>query len=175
MSLNSFIAIQEDANIYRSIYCHYDEFVRTGALLVNYYNTPEKVKELINLGGISYLGKKINPDSSKPHTFRDSQTDVTLAYERDMGDKNNRAMLTSFDKLLEMAGTSSFVYIYTMDNEWVYTPTVHQRILHSVKNDLDTLFQEYGLEEMPSDFDGNVTEEFIKSLEESQTPTMDMG
>lgn len=49
--------IMEDGTVH-SVYCHYDGYLAyNGEILNKYYNTPEKVKELISLGDISSLGK----------------------------------------------------------------------------------------------------------------------
>ncbi len=68
----------------KSIYCHYDGHPENQLPILNtYYNTPEKAKELISLGDISYLGKRLEPDPGEIHTFANPAKDVTLAYHRD--------------------------------------------------------------------------------------------
>jgi len=49
--------IMEDGTVH-SVYCHCDGYPSyNGRILKEYYNTSEKVKELISLGDISSLGK----------------------------------------------------------------------------------------------------------------------
>jgi hypothetical protein len=55
-----------------SIYCHFDGYpAGVGKMLVENYNTPEKVEALIALGGISSLAETL---------------EETKAYARDMGE-----------------------------------------------------------------------------------------
>jgi len=56
MSTNSTIILKIDDKKYQAVYCHYDGYVRhNGVLLYKYYNTFEKVSQLISYGSISSL------------------------------------------------------------------------------------------------------------------------
>ena len=86
MSTRSTISIQTPEGDIRTIYCHYDGYLsHTGALLHTYYNTQEKVEDLIALGDLSSLREKLTPDPTSPHSFVTPQEDVTVAYHRDRG------------------------------------------------------------------------------------------
>ena len=68
----------------RSVYCHWDGNPENQMpILKNYYNTTEKVEELLALGALSSLGKKVKPEPGRTHTFDNPQKDVTVAYHRD--------------------------------------------------------------------------------------------
>lgn len=94
MSTHAYIAEKVDEINARVIYCHADGYPEwTGDLLFRCYNTPDKVTELIDLGDISVLYEKLNPDSSKPHGFDYDmrQPNVTVAYGRDRGEAGTQA------------------------------------------------------------------------------------
>ena len=87
MSTRSYIAKQIGDNKYRTIYCHSDGYLTyNGAMLLDHYNSPEKLDELLRLGDLSCLGVNINPDPSRPHSFdhKKRQDGVTVAYGRDL-------------------------------------------------------------------------------------------
>ena len=66
MSTRSEIGIQNKNGVIESIYCHWDGYLaHKGLLLYLYYNTEEKVRELIKNGDLSCLGEKIEPDKNK--------------------------------------------------------------------------------------------------------------
>ena len=129
MSTMCLIARQTSEDEYRAIYCHSDGYPSyTGAMLVNYCNTPEKVDKLLKLGDLSILKKKLDPDPHYPHNFEERQDDVTVAYGRDRGEKNVGARTLSLQALDDPANWVSYVYIFTMDNRWKYF-----RYRHSVE------------------------------------------
>jgi hypothetical protein len=76
----------------------------------------KKVKELIGLGDISYLGKNINPSKDSNHSFNTPEKDVTVFYHRDRGDmKSGPYKIYDFqyypDEIIE--------YVYLFENgEW---------------------------------------------------------
>lgn len=100
---SSIAALQPDGRV-KSIYCHWDGHPdNVGKTLKEFYNTDEKVNELISLGSLSRLAKYPNPleeaigDNSfkyglnsperkvkkNEHSYDNPQVDVTIAYHRD--------------------------------------------------------------------------------------------
>ena len=70
MSTRSRIAIKQKDNTYKSIYCHCDGYPEyNGVILYYHYSDPMKIKLLMSLGDISYLGENVLPDTTKTHTF----------------------------------------------------------------------------------------------------------
>lgn len=68
----------------RYIYCHFDG--RDVLDMLNqYYNTEEKVEELIDLGDLSSLGSILDPLPDMEHSYLNRQENVTMSYIRDMG------------------------------------------------------------------------------------------
>ena len=59
MSTRSYIAKQIGDNKYRTIYCHSDGYLTyNGAMLLDHYNSPEKLDELLRLGDFVLSGGK---------------------------------------------------------------------------------------------------------------------
>ena len=91
----------------RQIYCHWDGYCsNNGILLLEHYNTPERVNALIGLGAISSLTPNIAPQeegvlkkwnsdkgeydsivTKEPHTFDNPHHGVVVAYHRDRGEE----------------------------------------------------------------------------------------
>ena len=75
----------------KSVYCHYDGYPEyVGKILVNHYNTPEKVTKLISMGDISSLEKSIGKkhDFNMPYNEKE-KLGYTTFYGRDRGEKGN--------------------------------------------------------------------------------------
>ena len=80
------IAKQIAEDEYLAVYCHQDGYLsHNGALLLDCYNTPEKVDALLALGELSHLGKDME---AAPHEIADlkGMEGVTVAYCRDRGE-----------------------------------------------------------------------------------------
>ena len=70
----------------RKIYCHFDGYLtHNGALLLDHYNSPEKVKELIDVGDISVLAKNLNPDPTRKHGFDYYDSEIISAVAKNNG------------------------------------------------------------------------------------------
>lgn len=68
----------------KSIYCHWDGYPsHNGKILLEFYNTDESIDELLSLGNISSLCKRVKPDENETHSFDSPIKDVTVAYHRD--------------------------------------------------------------------------------------------
>jgi hypothetical protein len=88
MATRSTISIQMEDQSILQVYCHYDGYLEgVGKMLVEYYNTQEKVLQLICLGDISYLRKTIG----NKHSFDERVENWSKFYGRDRGDTGTRA------------------------------------------------------------------------------------
>src|SRR5574344_1539635 len=102
MSTRSLICMQKDDDNYEAIYCHSDGYLTyNGAMLLDHYNDKETLQRLLNLGNISSLQEKIDPDPTKPHSFDYSQRqdDVVVAYGRDRGDTEQESSKCTLEQL----------------------------------------------------------------------------
>ena len=126
MSTISRIAMKQDDNTYKSIYCHSDgDLEHNGVILYNCYKDKNKVEDLIELGDIAKLGKEVYPNSSKPHNFEESQNDITLAYFRDGSEDLNYKCFFTKGELIRYsdAEDEQNLYIYE-DGRWKYIDTM---------------------------------------------------
>ena len=113
----------------RSIYCHWDGYPEyNGKMLIDYYNNNARTEELINLGDISSLRKKIS--TSEKHSFDEPQEDTTIAYHRDRGEEK-RILEMNFDDFKEYIKNSDIEYVYLrFRDEWLYAPVDYDYITH---------------------------------------------
>lgn len=111
------IAIQKNTKSavnFKTVCVHWDGYLSwVGQVLLDAYNTAEKVEELISLGCLSSLGRNIKPNPDKPHSFMNPQKDVCVFYHRDRGElwkDVNPAQLT-LTSSLELAEEKYIGYI----------------------------------------------------------------
>lgn len=121
MSTRSYIAKQVGENEYRTIFCHFDGYPEhVGAILLDAYNTPDKLDQLLALGDIDVLGLHLSPDPNMPFDQRGRQKDVTVAYARDKGEEMVEAEIKTLEQLEEPEGWIEFVYIFDKNGVWNY-------------------------------------------------------
>ena len=87
MSMHSRIRMELPTGEVKSSYCRGGDPDHMRPLLKRYYNTTEKVEELLDLGALSVLRSRVKADPGETHTFNNSLPDVTIAYARDRGEK----------------------------------------------------------------------------------------
>lgn len=87
MSTRSTIALELPNGMVGQIYCHYDGYLsHNGKILLEHYNTPAKIAELIELGDISVLA----PEIGVKHDFNE-RVNTCKFYGRDRGDTDTEA------------------------------------------------------------------------------------
>ncbi len=117
MSTRSNIGILNDDGSVDSIYCHWDSYKsHNGKILLTHYKEQEKVKKLINLGDISSLREKVDPDPTKAHTFESPQDDVVIVYHRDRGEPFEDTKTKHYENKDEFIKGSDNDYTYLFDN-----------------------------------------------------------
>lgn len=85
MATRSNIGIDNGDGTITRIYCHYDGYPAYQLpILKEFYNTEEKVRELIKNGSLSYLAEKCTKPEG--HTFDNPAKDHCVYYHRDRGD-----------------------------------------------------------------------------------------
>lgn len=122
MSTNSTIFKKIKNNKYKGIYCHSDGYIGwNGILLYTFYDTEEKVKELIDLGDLSILGARIGKEIDYERRCTDedyynSTRGQCVAYYRDRKD----AVKSNFiEAQKEAINKQSFNYLYEDGVWWV--------------------------------------------------------
>ncbi len=175
MSTRSYIAKQIGEDKYLTIYCHSDGYLSyNGAMLIDHYNSEEKVDELLKLGDLSCLCEKLNPDPSKPHSFdyHERQEDVTIAYGRDRGDKDTEAGEYTMAQLDDPNNWIAYVYIFNKDNGWKYFRSGHSdEGLQDIEEDLKEEYNLYGTDRIPGHY-GFVNQEIVDYLLKEQNESM---
>ena len=164
MSTRSMIALQTGPDEYKAIYCHYDGYLSyVGAILLDHYNTKEKLEKLLELGDLSTLDIKTDPDTNFPHSFEFSQRqdDVCVAYGRDRGETGTEAKIMTLHELVNVDWVQ-YVYILGPDNEWNYYSYNYDDMenLRNVKEDLDMEYRKMGIKR-PKNFYGVMSDEMI--------------
>ena len=104
----------------KSVYCHYDGYPEgVGKTLIKHYNSFDKAKQLISLGGISSLGKTIGEE----HDFNIVSDEIeklgwTTFYHRDRGEP---LTITTYKSVLEYmadAGYIDYLYLWCSPSEF---------------------------------------------------------
>lgn len=111
-----------DNNKVHTIYCHNGGYIEeVGTLLFNFYNTIEKVTELVANGDASYIAKTINPDPTYEHSFDNPQADVCVFYHRDRNEswEHTKPYISDFNEttLSKIMGNQEYNYIF-MNDKW---------------------------------------------------------
>ena len=121
MSTRSYIAMKTGENTYRAVYCHYDGYLEyNGRMLLEHYNTQERVEKLLNLGCISSLKEKLEPEAGSHHCFDTPDEDVTVFYGRDRGEKGQEAFVCTEKQLKDPHSWINFIYVFD-NGTWYYS------------------------------------------------------
>lgn len=88
MSTRSYIGeLYKDGSILFT-YCHFDGYPEHHLPILNeYYDTHEKVQELLALGRISVLAPRVAPNPDENHSFVHPVKGIVIAYHRDRGEE----------------------------------------------------------------------------------------
>ena len=124
MATRSNIGIYDsDTGKVEAIYVHYDGYPSgVGKMLHKHYQDTDKVADLIDLGGVSFL----EPEITKPegHSFSNPVRGYTVFYGRDRGDKGMEAQV--YDSVKDYFDISSgdwadYKYLYDIDTgKWTW-------------------------------------------------------
>jgi len=107
MATRSLIGIKLGDYI-KTIYCHWDGYPEhNGQLLVNNYNTPTAVFDLLDLGDLSTLAE--TPASSTAY-HRDRKEPYGMVEARDVDPDELMSVAKDYD--------ADYVYVYNENNEW---------------------------------------------------------
>ena len=125
MGTRSSIAIKTEDGI-KAIYCHWDGYVdHNGKILKEFYNTTDKVKELIALGDLSRLGTEIGDVHPFDKKHEEPELDLTnnwcMAYGRDRGETGTEAQtFESISDWVEAEAERWCEYFYLFDGQdWI--------------------------------------------------------
>ena len=104
MSTRSAIAKKDEFGNFVSIYCHFDGYPEhNGNILVNFYNTEEKVDELLSHGDASSINSTI---------------EESVFYHRDRGEElSEPEHFHSLTEFINYFSDCEYFYIFE-DNKW---------------------------------------------------------
>ena len=173
MSTRSMITKQIAENEYVGIYCHSDGYLsHNGALLLDYYNTPEKVDALLTLGDLSHLGKALeaNPPENADSKGMDG---VTTAYCRDMGESYRKPETYTLEELCTQT-PSAYQYVFTLAREWKYHYGSKGTGLSDVREDLNAQYACYGLDRREGYY-GRLNQGIAQEIAEEQAGEESQG
>ena len=165
MSTRSYICRENPDGTYTGVYCHMDGYLTyNGAMLLDHYNSKERVEKLLSFGNMSSLNINIEPDPSKPHTFDDRQEDVTVFYGRDRGEKGQEAQEISLEEIDNPESWIEYCYIFGKDGKWRYFEC--EKLNEGLKDLQAGLEEEYNSLGFPrpESYYGFFTEDDIKKL-----------
>lgn len=168
MGTPCYIAKQTGDNSYRAVYCRLDGYVEeVGRLLAGYYDTPERVDQLLDMGDIYSLHEKLHPDPTNPHDSYQRQSDVTVFYGRDYGDTDSAASTMTLEELDSDDIAMGTVFVFNREQKWMYAPQGQvEKVMWDLKEELDRL----GIKYQPDEgFADNPVCDSAQDAEESES------
>ena len=116
MGTRSRIGIQLKDDSIMSVYCHWDGYPSfNGRVLNEFYNTPEKVADLIDGGNISSLHTNVGWNQE---TLPETGPQYYTSRGESIKDNEPRYDESIFD-FLEKENNEEYAYIWTVNNKWV--------------------------------------------------------
>jgi hypothetical protein len=120
-STRSRVGILNSDGTVKSVYVHNDGYPsNVGKTLKQNYTNDEKIKQLIALGNLSFIGKEIG----EKHDFDSEDYESTLAYGRDREERNQFANISNTIKEFEELANDSYaeyVYLWDVENKkWIF-------------------------------------------------------
>jgi hypothetical protein len=99
-----------------SVYCHWDGYPsHNGKILLEHYNSLDRVKALVALGSISSLEPSI--ECPENHSFDNPVDGHTIFYGRDRGEEDVSAIVQSDGR--EAVSGEEYGYLF-VNGEWKY-------------------------------------------------------
>ena len=121
MSTRAFIGIEKEDKSIEYVYSHWNNYPESnGKILLENYNTKEKVEELLSYGDVSVLGQEIG----EKHNF-DNHSRILeaknwcLFYGRDRGEDGIGKKKTEDEKQFLTHCTESYTYLFK-NGQWFF-------------------------------------------------------
>lgn len=142
MSTRSTISVLQKDNSIKSIYCHWDGYLKgVGETLLTHYDTYEKANALVALGNISSLYENLNPLPEAPeafpkshiteiittHSFDRPQKNVTVAYHRDRNTLFEQQVHRSFKEFNKNNDFQCYNYLFKEGKWYVMSEYIKER------------------------------------------------
>ena len=123
MGTRSTIAVVRADGSVKSVYCHWDGYLRhNGQVLLDGYNSQELAEKVTSLGDISFLDKRYDPIGH--HTFDNAEEGTTIVYSRDRGEFDSLGnTFSNIDLYYVNNPNQGFDYLYK-DGQWTVNGAV---------------------------------------------------
>ena len=128
MGTRSTIALEFADKTVHQVYCHWDGYLEhNGKILQEHYSDPFELRDLIDQGGISSLGKVVgntHPFSPFEGETQKAQYEAAMAagattfYARDRGEELQVDKFTDFQDYLAHHQYEEYEYILRKDGNW---------------------------------------------------------
>ena len=128
MATRSTIALEFADGTVHQVYCHWDGYLEhNGKILQEHYSDPFKLRDLIDLGGLSSLGPNIGTAHPfSPHGSKEDEALYEAAkeagactfYARDRGEKLIVHKFVDFQDYLAHHSYEEYEYILRKDGNW---------------------------------------------------------
>ena len=138
MGTRSSIGYITDNGDIKTAYCHYDGYLEhNGRILLDHYTDAAKVKELVELGDMSFLAPKVHPTPGSGHSFDNNENDVTVFYGRDRDedgvDAKNYQTITHW---VTNGSWQEYFYLFMPEVSLWMVYSVHDKRWQQVTDDL---------------------------------------
>lgn len=119
MSTRSRIGIVNADGTITSVYCHYDGYPEhNGIILRKYYNSEGSALDIVTLGDLSLLAKRLKTD--QPHSDKNPIPNVTIAYHRDRNAPFRQHTANNFkDFMRKCYDEVSYAYLW-INGSWKF-------------------------------------------------------
>lgn len=125
MSTNCTIAIYDAPEKFRAITCFYDGYpAKTGAYLLKYYNTAERIEQLFTLGNLNSIGANISEETVSFLPGNDQS--VCIPDDSDTPCQIHESLDIFFDLLNYPGLLNNYIYLFKDGIWYVDTPFEHR-------------------------------------------------
>ena len=135
MGTRSTIALEFADGTVEQVYCHWDGYLsHNGKILQEHYSDPFKLRDLIDLGYISSLGKEVGEKHPFGPAYNEQdpvkkaavQAEIdaadeagwTTVYARDRGEDLTKDKFASFTNYKRLHQREEYAYILRTDGKW---------------------------------------------------------
>ena len=152
------IAMKSRDGIVESIrYYDYGNFDNTAITLYKFFQDPNKIKSLLKLGDISYLGANVNPDPTMYHDFLNRQSNVTVALKRDSGEEDCEMQvfknLLEYRKMINLNDIKTYFYYDLSFDCWFFSDYDEIKKKYNFEILEDYIKNEHLVQETPKELD----------------------
>jgi len=128
MATRSTIALEFADGTVEQVYCHWDGYLEhNGKILAEHYSDPFKLRDLIDLGGLSSLRRDIGEKHAfsqfdlpkeEVEAFVKRTENMCTFYARDRGEKLSAHKFVDFQDYLAHHAYEEYEYILRKDGNW---------------------------------------------------------